>query len=85
MGRAWWGRGYTTEACDALLAHGFGPLGFDEIVAHAMTHNPASIRVLEKLGMRSLGIIPDACEKDGCRYDAEGFALTRREWEARER
>ncbi len=80
IGRQWWGRGYATEACRALLAWGFGTLGFNEVCAHAMTRNPASSRVLEKLGMRSLGVIPAKCEKDGEYHDAEGFVLTKAEW-----
>ena len=85
IGRAWWGRGYATEASAALLDYCFDELGFEEMYAHAMTRNPASVRVLQKLGMRSLGVIPGACEKDGVSYDAEGFTITRDQWQARER
>ncbi len=82
VGRPWWGRGYATEACSALLAYGFATLGFAELCAHAMTRNPASSRVLEKIGMRSVGVLPNQCEKDGEFFDAEGFTLTRDEWAA---
>lgn len=83
IGRAWWGNGYATEACRGLLAFGYETLGFAELCAHAMVRNPASVRVLEKLGMRSLGVLQGACEKDGERFDAEGFVLTKTEWESR--
>lgn len=82
VGRPWWGRGYATEACRGLLAYGFATLGFGELCAHAMTRNPASSRVLEKIGMRSVGVLPNQCEKDGEYFDAEGFTLTREEWAA---
>ena len=85
IGRAWWGRGYATEASGRLLDHCFDDLGFAEMYAHAMTRNPASIRVLQKLGMRSEGVIPNLCEKDGEHFDAEGFTITREQWQARER
>jgi [ribosomal protein S5]-alanine N-acetyltransferase len=55
LGAAWWGRGYGTEAAGACLAAGLGPLGLDEIVAVADPANAASVRVLEKLGMRLVG------------------------------
>jgi ribosomal-protein-alanine N-acetyltransferase len=83
IGRRWWGKGYATEASHALLAHGFDTLDFEQINAHAMLRNPASSRVLEKLGMHSVGITKDACEKDGDLFDAEGFLITRHEWSQR--
>lgn len=55
--RAHWGRGIATETARASLAYGFETLGLQRIVAHAMTANTASIRVLEKVGMRRLGEI----------------------------
>jgi [ribosomal protein S5]-alanine N-acetyltransferase len=55
LGAAWWGRGYGTEAARACLAVGFEELGLDEIVAVADPANAASVRVLDKLGMRYVG------------------------------
>ena len=80
IGRAWWGRGYATEASRAMLDHGFKALGLAEINAHAMVRNPASSRVLEKLGMRPVGVMPGLCEKDGDHHDAMGFVIRRDEW-----
>jgi len=82
IGRAWWGKGYATEASRAMIGFGFGALGLDEINAHAMVRNPASSRVLEKLGMRPVGVIENLCEKDGDRHDAHGFVITRAAWDA---
>ena len=50
LGRAWWGRGYATEAARACLGLAFGPLDLDTVTAVADVANPASARVLEKLG-----------------------------------
>jgi RimJ/RimL family protein N-acetyltransferase len=50
LGRAWWGRGYATEAARACVAVAFGPLGLDAVTAVADAANPASAHVLEKLG-----------------------------------
>lgn len=46
-----WGKGYATEAARAALAHGFGPLGFDEIVAFTAAPNLRSQRVMDRIGM----------------------------------
>ena len=47
-----WGRGYATEAAHACLRYGFDKLLVRRIVGRAMPLNFASIKVLEKLGMR---------------------------------
>jgi RimJ/RimL family protein N-acetyltransferase len=46
------GRGYATEAARPLLAFGFETLGLHRIVGRLDARNAASVRVLEKLGMR---------------------------------
>jgi RimJ/RimL family protein N-acetyltransferase len=46
------GRGYATEAARAFLAFGFEGMGFHRVIGRAEARNTASIRVLEKLGMR---------------------------------
>lgn len=55
---AYWGRGYATELVQHALAHGFGPLGLDRVVAFARPSNAASIRVLEKCGFRWVAYEP---------------------------
>jgi RimJ/RimL family protein N-acetyltransferase len=55
LAQASWGRGYATEAARAWLDAAFGPLGFGEVIALAEPANAASLRVLEKVGMRRTG------------------------------
>lgn len=51
--KSYWGKGYATEVLSALLTYGFA-LGLKEIIAVAHPQNLASIRVMEKCGMRFL-------------------------------
>jgi RimJ/RimL family protein N-acetyltransferase len=51
LARAYWGRGYATEAARAALDFGFGKLGLAEIVAVTVPANLRSRRVMERLGM----------------------------------
>ncbi len=51
-GTKWQGRGYATEAAQALLTYGFGPLNLARIVATTEYENAASIGVMRRLGMR---------------------------------
>lgn len=48
----YWGQGFATEACTASLHFGFTTLKLDEIIGLVLPENVASIRVLEKAGMR---------------------------------
>ena len=57
VGLPYWNRGYATEASAALLDLGFDVLGLNRIQAHHLTRNPASGRVMQKLGMEFEGII----------------------------
>ena len=52
-----WGRGLATEASRACLRHAFVQAGLDRVVAGADAPNIASLRVIEKLGMKAVGEI----------------------------
>jgi ribosomal-protein-alanine N-acetyltransferase len=52
-----WGRGYATEAARAVVAFGFETWGLARIEASHFLRNPASGRVLEKIGMRREGVL----------------------------
>jgi ribosomal-protein-alanine N-acetyltransferase len=55
IGADHWGRGLATAALAALTDHGFGELGLRRIQAGVFSWNPASVRVLEKVGYRLEG------------------------------
>lgn len=46
-----WGKGYATEAAQAVVAHAFGPLGLAELVSFTAPANRRSRAVMERLGM----------------------------------
>ncbi|MGB0850229.1 MAG: GNAT family N-acetyltransferase [Bacteroidia bacterium] len=47
-----WGKGYATEAGQACIQYGFSELGMSQIIGRATIENLASIRVLQKCGMK---------------------------------
>ena len=55
LGREFWGQGYGTEAARAALDYGVAAYGFTEIRSVAYAENRASIRIMEKLGLRREG------------------------------
>ena len=52
----YWGKGLATEAAAAVLARAFGELGLARVDSAAAFDNVASKRVMEKIGMRYVGL-----------------------------
>ena len=50
-----WGQGYATEGAAALLREAFAHPGIARVYAHSLLDNPASIRVMRKVGMTYAG------------------------------
>lgn len=69
------GRGYASEAGAAVVDYAFRTLGLTRLVAHFMTRNPASGRVLAKLGFVSEGLMRRRVRKWGVFEDVELWAL----------
>jgi [ribosomal protein S5]-alanine N-acetyltransferase len=74
------GKGYATEAARALLDFGFNVLGLNRISACHMTRNPASGRILEKLGMQQEGCLRQGAKKWGKYEDLLIWAILREEF-----
>lgn len=55
IGKPFWSLGYATEACSALLSEAKEQLGVTRIIAGVFVDNPLSLKVLTKLGFKSLG------------------------------
>lgn len=47
-----WSKGYATEGSRALVRKGFSELGVQRVIATALAENAASIRVMEKAGLK---------------------------------
>jgi RimJ/RimL family protein N-acetyltransferase len=65
VGRAYWNRGLATAALERICRYGFEELGLSRIFATPIAWNPASFKVLEKVGFQREGIMRNACIKDG--------------------
>ena len=85
IGVPYWTQGYATEASRRLVAFGFDELGLNRIQAHHLSRNPASGRVLEKIGMQHEGRIREYIIKWGVCEDAEAFSILRSDYEAHDR
>ena len=83
LARAHWGRGYAVEMLEALLGHGFDTLGLNRVEADIDPLNVASGRVLEKLGFRREGYMPERWIVNGVPADTVFYGLLRSGWLAR--
>ena len=72
IGKPYWNCGYATEAAKAMVAYGFREHDLDLIYADYFNRNPASGRVMQKIGMRYAYDLPkdpeDDSSKDMIRY-----------------
>lgn len=80
IGEEWWGRGYATEAAEAVVRFAFEELGLERVHARTFARNPASRRVLEKIGMRREGLLPRHFKKWNEFVDVEIYGIVLEDW-----
>ena len=83
IAKPYWGRGYATEAAEAMIAFGFDGIGLNKIHAAYFLRNPASARVIEKIGMTYEGHLREHDLKWGVYEDIKVHAILARDWAAR--
>jgi ribosomal-protein-alanine N-acetyltransferase len=80
MGHPFWGRGYMTEAATAVVAYGFTTLNLQRIYAYHFARNPASGRVMQKIGMTYEGCMRQHLRKGAHVEDIKIYSILRQEW-----
>jgi [ribosomal protein S5]-alanine N-acetyltransferase len=80
LGQPYWGQGYTSEAAAALLGYGFTTLGLNRIYATHFVRNPASGRVMQKIGMRFEGTMRQHYFARTQFEDVHCYGILREEW-----
>jgi ribosomal-protein-alanine N-acetyltransferase len=82
IGVPYWGRGYASEAAAAVVRFGFQSLSLNRIHANHFSRNPASGRVLQKIGMRHEGTLRQQLKKWDEYVDLECYGILRSEFMA---
>ena len=80
IGLPFWGKGYCTEAAREVLRFGFENLRLHRIDSGHFANNPASGRILQKLGMKHEGTTREHIRKWGQYLDVEIYGLLAREY-----
>ena len=81
VGKPFWGRGYCTEAAQAVLRYAFTELRLNRVHARHFSHNPASGRVIQKIGMKHEGHFRQNVKKWERFIDTEFYGILRSEFE----
>lgn len=85
IGQPYWGQGLATEAVQRVLQYAFEDLNLNRVQASHLPRNPASGRVMEKVGMTREGLHRERYLKDGRFEDVVQYAVLKREWAAASR
>jgi RimJ/RimL family protein N-acetyltransferase len=80
IGKPYWNQGYCTEAGKELLRYGFDVLGLNRIHASHISRNPASGRVMQKLGMSYEGERKQHVKRWGVFYDLVLYGILISDW-----
>jgi ribosomal-protein-alanine N-acetyltransferase len=79
IGKPYWNMGYCTEAARAVIQYGFERLGLARIFASHLKRNPASGRVMQKVGMVYEGRLRRHVKKWGKYEDLELYGILKDE------
>lgn len=80
VGTAWWGRGFGTEAVGAVLRYAFEDLDLHRVHAVHFTRNPASGRIMQKVGMTYEGTLRQHILKWDTFEDVALYGILREDW-----
>jgi RimJ/RimL family protein N-acetyltransferase len=83
LGVPFWGHGYATEAAQAVIDYAFTERRLPELHSGARVTNPASRRVLEKLGFLWTGVALCRVRALGTSVPIDRFRLERTVWTLR--
>lgn len=83
--KAYWGKGYGTDAMRVLLRVAFDELGLNRVYLHVYSFNKRAIASYEKVGFRLEGTCRESLFRDGQFYDELVMGILAREYRERYR
>ncbi len=82
IGKPYWNQRYCTEASEEVIHYGFAKFKLNRIQARHMTKNPASARVMEKVGMHHEGIFRQSLNRFGTFEDCAIYSILLEEYQS---
>ncbi|MFH1313813.1 MAG: GNAT family N-acetyltransferase [Candidatus Eisenbacteria bacterium] len=83
IGKPYWNQGFCTEAGETVLKYGFEEMGLNRIFASHFSRNPASGRVMAKLGMQHEGCLKQHIRRWDRYEDMVYCGILADEWKGR--
>jgi RimJ/RimL family protein N-acetyltransferase len=80
LGVPYWNQGYMSEAARAVVDYGFAELDLLRVYATHFARNPASGRVMQKVGMTREGCLRQHVLRWGVPQDLIYYGILRDEW-----
>ncbi|MBS4207339.1 GNAT family N-acetyltransferase [Bacillus sp. FJAT-50079] len=77
IGEPFWGNGYATEAAQALVQFAFDEKQYHKVFARHFQSNPASGKVMQKIGMKQEGILVEHVRKEDRYEDLVCYGIVR--------
>ena len=77
IGSRWWNQGYASEAAGAVIDYMYRNTDMQRIEAYCSVNNPASAKVLEKIGMHREGLLRRFYKTREGFHDCMLYAITR--------
>jgi len=84
IGKPFWGNGYCTEAAREIVRWGFQEIGLHKIYASYFPRNPASGKVMEKIGMKKEGCLREHRKVRGNHESLVYYGILEREFRGQE-
>ena len=75
IGKPYWNQGFGTEAAGALIRYAFEVLGLNRVYAAHFKRNPASGRIMQKIGMVYEGSLRQHVKKWGAYEDMDYYGI----------
>lgn len=80
IGKKYKNNGYCTEAAKGIVKYAFHEMNLNRVFARHLSKNPASGKVMEKLGMKYEGILRQHIKKWGTYEDLVYYGLLKNEY-----
>ncbi len=81
IGSRWWNQVYSSEAARAVIDYMFRNTDFERIDSFSSIENPASRKVMEKVGMNYEGLLQHYYKTQDGFHDCTLYGIIRNEWE----
>lgn len=78
--KAYWSKGYGTEAARLIIRYGFEQLNLHRITSSAISFNERSLRLHLRVGFKEEGRQREAIFRNGAYHDHVVFGMLRKEW-----